>query len=594
MASEELIILLDARTAKLDAKLKATDQKLNRLTKSTKKTDNNFKSFSKSALAAKGAMVGLIGALGIGVFTRFADQVQKAENQLKSITSSTEEFNIVQDELRRIAVDTRQSVSELTSVYARFKRAGEEAGFTIQETLDLTESLTKAMKIEGNTTAEVNSVLLQLTQSFRSGIIAGEEFRAISEGSTIVLKSLAAELGVTTGELKKMASEGLVTPEALIAGLKDTEKAINEQFADLEPTFAEVGTAMGRAFTAAYDDSIVENQSGKLKQFLIDTGADIEAFFSGKETLSESELEKRINKVAARLLELKTEFKGLEAKGLTQTTSLIDAQIATQTAELDALQERLNALQTTTAIDIDITDGAEDPRIQREKDFALAVMEIHFAQTESDQERFEREAEIHKLALDNKLMSEMEYQEAVNDSAERFAKTNLKNMEKAAKAEEKIEALKRSFAGRTAQTLLSSTLSTTDKIFSIVKDSEAVQIEAYGLTAGAKALAELGPIVGPPVAASYIGWSQVAAGVVRALPMGGGGSGGAGTPGGGSNGQIQQQRKEPDFEPETSSLEFRDATESGSATINLTVPDGDEIGQALANWLMKAQKEGRT
>ena len=166
--------------------------------------------------------------------------------------------------------------------------------------------------------------------------------------------------------------------------------------------------------------------------------------------------------------------------------------------------------------------------------------------------------------------------------------------ERTAKAEEKIEALKRSFAGRTAQTLLSSTLSTTDKIFSIVKDSAAGQIEAYGLTAGAKALAELGPIAGPPVAASYIGWSQVAAGVVRALPMGGGGSGGAGTPGGGSGGQTQQRQKEPDFQPETSSLEFRDATEGGAATFNLTVPDGDEIGQALANWLMKAQKEGRT
>tara|TARA_R110002124_G_scaffold280791_1_gene454457 strand:- start:366 stop:2144 length:1779 start_codon:yes stop_codon:yes gene_type:complete len=591
MASEELIIVLNAKTAKLDAKLKATDEKLNRLTKSTKKTDNSLKSFSKSALAAKGAMVGLIGALGVGVFTRFADQVQKAESQLKSITSSTEEFNIVQDELRRIAVDTRQSVSELTSVYARFKRAGEEAGFTIQETLDLTESLTKAMKIEGNTTAEVNSVLLQLTQSFRSGIIAGEEFRAISEGSTIVLKSLAAELGVTTGELKKMASEGLVTPEALIAGLKDTEKAINEQFADLEPTFAEVGTAMGRAFTAAYDDSIVENQSGKLKQFLIDTGADIEAFFSGQETLSESEIEKRIDKVAVRLLELKTEFRDLADKDL--VSAILNTQIAIQTDKLNALQERLNALQTTTAIDIDITGGAEDPRIQREKDFALAVMEIHFAQTESDQERFEREVEIHKLAKDNMLMSETEYQKAVNDSAERFAKTNLKNMEKAAKAEEKIEALKRSFAGRTAQTLLSSTLSTTDKIFSIVKDSAAGQIEAYGLTAGAKALAELGPIAGPPVAASYIGWSQVAAGVVRALPMSGGGSGGAGTPGGGSNGQTQQQRKEPDFQPETSSLEFTNTTDTGQSTFNLTVPDGDQIGEAIANWLSKAQNEGR-
>ena len=60
--------------------------------------------------------------------------------------------------------------------------------------------------------------------------------------------------------------------------------------------------------------------------------------------------------------------------------------------------------------------------------------------------------------------------------------------------------------------------------------------------------------------------------------------------GGSSSGLTPQQ---PDFQPETSSLELSDSTEGGSQSINITVPDGDEIGQAIANWLTKAQSEGR-
>lgn len=49
-----------------------------------------------------------------------------------------------------------------------------------------------------------------------------------------------------------------------------------------------------------------------------------------------------------------------------------------------------------------------------------------------------------------------------------------------------------------------------------------------------------------------------------------------------------------DFQEETSSLELTDASAGGSQTLNITVPDGDEIGQAIANWLNQAKEEGRT
>ena len=49
MATEELIVKLDARTAKLDAKLKATEQKMVSLDGKVKKTDRSMVSFSRVA-----------------------------------------------------------------------------------------------------------------------------------------------------------------------------------------------------------------------------------------------------------------------------------------------------------------------------------------------------------------------------------------------------------------------------------------------------------------------------------------------------------------------------------------------------------------
>ena len=68
-------------------------------------------------------------------------------------------------------------------------------------------------------------------------------------------------------------------------------------------------------------------------------------------------------------------------------------------------------------------------------------------------------------------------------------------------------------------------------------------------------------------------------------------SGGGSISGAGGSGTTPDPQS---FQQETSSLELTDSGSSGSQSFNLTVPDGDEIGQAIANWLNQAKAEGRT
>ena len=44
---------------------------------------------------------------------------------------------------------------------------------------------------------------------------------------------------------------------------------------------------------------------------------------------------------------------------------------------------------------------------------------------------------------------------------------------------------------------------------------------------------------------------------------------------------------------ETASLQVSDANEGGSRAFNVTLPDSDDLGKALAEWLNKATQEGQ-
>ena len=79
-----------------------------------------------------------------------------------------------------------------------------------------------AAKLAGASAMEVQR-FRQLAQALGSGRLQGDEFRSIAEQVPTILAPIAAELGVTIGELKKFASEGKLTSDVVIRALKKVE-----------------------------------------------------------------------------------------------------------------------------------------------------------------------------------------------------------------------------------------------------------------------------------------------------------------------------------------------------------------------------------
>lgn len=82
--------------------------------------------------------------------------------------------------------------------------------FTSQESKRLVEALTDFGAATGKTNHEFERIILALGQIRAAGKLTGQELRQLTEAGLPVRDVLAKAFGVTTGELQKMISDGLV------------------------------------------------------------------------------------------------------------------------------------------------------------------------------------------------------------------------------------------------------------------------------------------------------------------------------------------------------------------------------------------------
>jgi hypothetical protein len=648
MATEELIVLLDAKTAKLDAKLKATDAKLDALGNSTDKADKKLNKMSVSAKSV-GTALGVasiaVTALTAGTValirqtTEYGKEIKIAaqlsgiaSEELQSMAFATSTVGIGIEKLGDISKDTREKIGNFTS-----ESKGGFADFATVMGLTTIEATAMAKEFE---LLSGPDVLQEMVRRMQQADVSAQEMSFALEGmasDTTNLIPLLLDGGRAMEDLRS-AMDGVTVPltEEDLQKLADLDVALNtaaesakslanQTLVDLSDWFVNAANAASFFFA-----SLNEGSKASLQTELLPLLADIKEIEDKLRTAGGGE-KVRLTGVLADLISerkaitdalaaldtatVKPEIQKTESNSTGTSTAggptpdeiekRKQAVIDSFKTEQELLAEKYKSEQELFAENADVlleleARYKEDLAELNSDDSLDFIRDRYKSEEELLQEKFNRELEM--IDEDDELKKERKTQfledmaaleqEALDkktDAEDRASNEMIKNAKKAAKTEAKIEDGKAKFAGRVAQTLLSSSMSTQEKLFSIVKDSAAGQIEAYGLTAAARSLAELGPIAGPPVAASQVTWSQVAAGVVRALPMGGGGGGSS--PSSRSSGSSSTPAQEA-FQPETTSLELSSADGGGAQTLNVTVPSGDELGIALANWMKQAKIEG--
>jgi tape measure domain-containing protein len=204
-------------------------------------------------LAAAGRRV--VAAFGVYQALRWAQQTIAAadaftnlRSRLALVTTSTENLTAVQSRLFDLSQRTRTSFEATADLYTRLARSASGLGASQADLLRVTETISKAMVVSGASAAASQAALVQLGQAFASGALRGEELNSVLEQAPRLADAIAAGMGVTVGQLRKLSAEGKLTAKDVFDAIKSQGAAMDAEFAKMPAT---VGGAMTQVKNAA-------------------------------------------------------------------------------------------------------------------------------------------------------------------------------------------------------------------------------------------------------------------------------------------------------------------------------------------------------
>jgi lambda family phage tail tape measure protein len=217
----------------------------------------------KSIEGLKSAISGLVGVAAVKSLMDFSDGITSLNNKLLLLSGSSETAATQFSAIAAIAMEARAPLKETGDLFFKLAQAGKELGMSNREAGDITSTLTKTFSMAGMSAGELSGALLQIGQGMSAGVFQGDELRTILESSRPVSEALAAALGVTVGELKKLGSQGVITADVFRAAMKQAKDGVDEAFGKSIPTFAQAFTTLGTASRVAFNEFEKNTETGK-------------------------------------------------------------------------------------------------------------------------------------------------------------------------------------------------------------------------------------------------------------------------------------------------------------------------------------------
>ena len=164
-----------------------------------------------------------IGGIGITLLARNAVKTstsfEKLNVRLKLLTKNSSDFaksqKIAAEAQKAFGLSAVEALQGITDITARLA----PLGTSVEDIKTVFFGFNTAAKLAGSSAIESSNAFRQLAQALGSGRLAGDEFRSVSEQVPTILAPIAEELGVTIGQLKKLAADGKLTSDVVLRAL---------------------------------------------------------------------------------------------------------------------------------------------------------------------------------------------------------------------------------------------------------------------------------------------------------------------------------------------------------------------------------------
>lgn len=246
MAEQESIlrIKIDSRNAEKNAN--SLNKELQSIEKNGDFASKSMDSMSVATRQLAGYMAGIV---TVGTAINKMDLYTNLNNRLKLVTTNQTELNTALNDTFAIAQKSYQAWDSVVQVYQRFSDNAKTLGINMQQTAQLTETVSKAVAISGASTQAAEAALTQFGQALASGTLRGEELNSILEQTPALAKAIAQGMGITVGQLRSVAAEGKITGDVLVKALTKSKQSVDELFNRTDITIGQSITLLSNEVT---------------------------------------------------------------------------------------------------------------------------------------------------------------------------------------------------------------------------------------------------------------------------------------------------------------------------------------------------------
>lgn len=211
-----------------------------RFSDSASEAARSTSSFASSLRNLAGAYLGVRGLSSLFNLSDTVTQTTARLDMMNDGLQTTAELNRM---IYESAQRSRGAYQATANMVSKLGNLAGEAFSSNKELVDFAEQLNKQITLSGASTVAADAAMLQLTQAMSSGVLRGEELNSILEQTPTIAKTIAEYMGVSTGQMREMASEGLVTSTVVKNALLGAAEEVNAKFEQMPMTWGQVWTS---------------------------------------------------------------------------------------------------------------------------------------------------------------------------------------------------------------------------------------------------------------------------------------------------------------------------------------------------------------
>jgi len=251
---------VDAQADSFLTQSKQVDKQLEKVEKKMESATAASKELGGGLNGIASALKAIVAASALREIAAMVQGYQEMADRVRMATSSTAEFEAVQARLVQTANGTYRSLGEAQELYIRTADSLRSMGYTTQQALDVTDSMSYAFVTNATNAEKASGAIDAFSKVLSKGKVEADAWETIVAATPSVIQAVADASGKTAAQVRALGAAGKLSAKDLTEGLRKALDETATAAANMSNNLVDAKTRMVTALTAIFVE--VENQTG--------------------------------------------------------------------------------------------------------------------------------------------------------------------------------------------------------------------------------------------------------------------------------------------------------------------------------------------